>query len=232
MVMTKRILVVTTSVDRMGAAGEATGVWAEELAVPYCAFVDAGVELTSASTRGGRVPFDPRSTAGKHARHPAVRRLLDDAAPLLRDTRPIAEIDVDGFDAIFFPGGLGTMRDMPNNPDVPERIRRIRQQGGAAAVCHGPGAFVGVRLDDGAPFVRGRRLTSFTNEKERAVGLHERVPFLLESRLRQPGARFEAAPEFQPHTVREGRLITGQNPASSPAAAQAVLDALGLAKAA
>lgn len=228
--MTRRIPIVTTSTDRMGESGKPTGVWAEELAVPFRMFRDAGIEVVIASTRGGPVPFDPRGTSGEHAAGPEIRRLFEEAGDQLRASLPVAGTGVDGFDALFFPGGHGTMWDMPDNPDVAERVRAMFEAGRVvAAVCHGPAALVGARLSDGRPLVQGRRLTSFTDEEERAVGLHEVVPFLLESRLRELGALFEAAPKFQPHTVRDGHLITGQNPASSAGTARAVLEALGLA---
>lgn len=99
-----------------------------------------------------------------------------------------------------------------------------------ASVCHGPAALVGVKPADGKPFVAGRAVFAFTDEEERAAGLDGEIPFLLESRLRELGAKVETKPKFTPHAVRDGNLITGQNPMSSEAVAELVVQAVGQGK--
>jgi putative intracellular protease/amidase len=226
----------------MGGTGHATGVWAEELATPYYAFIDGGAEATLASIRGGEVPFDPRSlpqTAGGGAGEtpadrqevpaPVARLLADEAAmAAVRSTRPVEAVAEREFDAIFLPGGHGTMWDLPESEPLARLVGAMFDQGKiVAAVCHGPAGLVSAKRADGRPLVEGRRVTAFTNSEEEGVGLKDAVPFLLEDRLKELGGRWEAAPDWQPHAVQDGNLITGQNPQSSELVAKAILAALG-----
>lgn len=224
------VLIVATSHNTMDN-GHPTGVWAEELASPYNAFVDAGAKVTIASVKGGPIPFDPRSVNGGEPQPDSVQRFLADRAAMqaVQATAAIADTDIAGVDAIFLPGGHGTMWDLPGSAALATRIARLFEAGRpVAAVCHGPAGLVGVTLGDGTPLVRGRRVSAFTDSEEEKVGLARAVPFLLESRLRQLGAVFVAAADFQPHALRDGNLITGQNPASSDAVAELLLQALNL----
>lgn len=227
--MNKRILMVLTSNDRMGDSGKPTGLWAEELAEPYYALQDAGAAITLASTRGGRAPIDPGSLKARGQNEPAVERMLGDDALLhaVEHTRHVDELAIDDFDAIFFPGGHGTMWDLPVSAGVTQAVEgAYRQQKVIAAVCHGVAGLVTARRDDGKPLVDGRRINSFTDAEEDEVGLADVVPFRLESRLRELGGRFEGAPNWQPFAVRDGTLVTGQNPQSSRRVAELVLQAL------
>jgi len=227
--MNARILMIVTSHARLGDTGKPTGVWAEELAVPWYALADAGAALTLASPAGGVIPIDPGSLqpAGQNA--PAVERLLADAALQARLAAAPRVADFGGadFDALFFPGGHGTMWDLPVDPGVTLAVEHaFAAERLIAAVCHGPAALVTARRPDGQPVVKDRRVNSFTDAEEAAVGLEQVVPFLLERRLRELGGRFEGGPSWQPFVVRDGNLVTGQNPQSSHAVAQALLDAL------
>ncbi|WP_370156212.1 type 1 glutamine amidotransferase domain-containing protein [Ferrovibrio sp.] len=219
------------------AAGPAdaglTGVWAEELAAPWLRLAAAGCRLTLASVQGGPIPFDPKSLprAGRDgdAAADSVRQFFADrtAMQAVQATPAIATVDIADADAILLPGGHGTMWDLPQSAALAERIRRLLGRGGiVAALCHGPAGLAGVRSADGRPLVAGRRLTAFTDSEEEKVGLARTVPFLLESRLRALGADVVAGPDFQPHAVRDGNLVTGQNPASSEAVADLLLQAL------
>lgn len=226
---TKRILMVTTSADRMSPGGEPTGVWLEELTAPYYAFRDAGAQVTLASIEGGAVPVDARSVAAAGKNDPTVERYLQDAdlKALVAATPRFTDLDPDAFDALFLPGGHGTMFDYPESAELARLVERFDRAGKVvAAVCHGPAGLVGAKKADGSPFVAGRRLAAFTNSEERAVGLDQAVPFLLETRLRELGALHDGAADFKAHAVRDGRLVTGQNPASAVPAAQLVLEAL------
>jgi putative intracellular protease/amidase len=227
--MNARILMIVTSHARLGDTGKPTGVWAEELAVPWYALADAGAALTLASPAGGVIPIDPGSLqpAGQNA--PAVERLLADAAlqARLAAAPRVADFGGTDFDALFFPGGHGTMWDLPVDPGVTLAVEHaFAAERLIAAVCHGPAALVTARRPDGQPVVKDRRVNSFTDAEEAAVGLEQVVPFLLERRLRELGGRFEGGPSWQPFVVRDGNLVTGQNPQSSHAVAQALLDAL------
>jgi putative intracellular protease/amidase len=228
--MTARVLILTTSHDTLGETGRPTGFHWQELTDPYWAFRDAGYEVDIASVHGGKPPADPGSDDGEGDRPASVQRFMDDARAMsaLTHSRPAAHITPHDYDAVYLPGGHGTMWDLPHSAAVAELISRAWDQGAiVAAVCHGPAALTGVTLPDGTPLVKGKRVNSFTDAEERKAGLEEVVPFLLESRLRELGAEFEANEEaFGPHVARDGRLITGQNPASCEKLAEQILKAL------
>lgn len=227
--MTARVLMILTSSARMGADGPATGLWAEEMAAPYYTLVDAGVEVSLASTAGGPVPVDPGSVRPRGENALVVERWLADRAlqARLAATVPVGGLDVAGFDALLFPGGHGTVWDLPLDAGVKRAVEAAWQAGRlVAAVCHGVAALVAAQDPAGRPLVAGRRVNAFTDAEERAVGLDRVVPFLLEQRLRALGAHFESAAPWQPYAVRDGQLITGQNPQSSERVAAALLEAL------
>lgn len=224
-----KVLIIATSHGTMGASSEATGVWLEELTTPYYTFVDAGAEVTIASIGGGMIPIDPRSIRAKGENEASVERYLAD--PMLqtsvRSTPPFVAAMADGYDAVFLPGGHGTMWDYPTSPEVAKVVVNFLTQGKAvAAVCHGPAGLVSARLADGTSIVAGRRVAGFTNSEERAAGLDAVVPFLLETRLRELGAVYLNGPDFAPFVVRDANLITGQNPASAREAARLTLEAV------
>lgn len=226
--MTK-ILIVTTSHEALGDTGQRTGVWLEELAVPYYAFIDFGATVTLASIKGGPVPLDPRSMTGEETLPGAAKRFLvdDNAMATLRAAPSVRDAESASYDAIFLPGGHGCMWDMPTCEPLARIVARLFEAGGVvAAVCHGPAGLISARTADGAPLVNGRTLTSFTDEEERAAGLDKVVPFLLEKYLRELGADFQSTKPFTPHAMRDGTLVTGQNPASSRLVADHVIDLL------
>lgn len=219
MVPTRSILMVVTSYPAIDSE-HPTGVWFEEFDTPYALFRTQRYAVTVASPQGGAAPIDPRSLEGDRATPENAT-----ARSALQATLPLDDsLKVEDFDAIFFPGGHGTMFDLPDNPDV-QRLVTEGQRGGrvVAAVCHGPACLAGARLPDGTPLVRGRRLTSFSDDEEREVGMDHLMPFLLESRLRKLGAEFASAANWQDHVVVDGRLVTGQNPQSSASTAHAVI---------
>jgi putative intracellular protease/amidase len=220
-----KILMVLTSHARLGDTGAKTGFWLEEFAAPYYVFKDAGAEVTLASPRGGQPPLDPKSDA-PDAQTAATRRFAGDAAAqaALASTRKLAELRADDYDAVFYPGGHGPLWDLAEDRDSIALIEAFDRAGKPiGAVCHAPAALRHVRAADGTPLVRGRRVTGFSNEEEEGVQLTQVVPFLLEDMLGGHGARYESGPAWQPHVVEDGRLVTGQNPASSEAAAEALL---------
>ena len=231
--MNARVLVVVTSHAKMGHTDAKTGIWAEELAVPYYRFVDAGVQVEIASPLGGAAPLEPKSIHPAGENDPVVNRFLADpvAQGRMAASRKLADVQVADFDVIFFPGGHGTMWDLPVDTSVRNAVETAERAGLViAAVCHGPAGLVTAQRADGKPLVAGKRVTAFTNAEEQAVGLAQVVPFLLESRLLELGATFAAADLWQPFAVRDGRLITGQNPASSAAVADHVMAALAEAQ--
>ena len=222
------ILMVLTSHDTLGDSGKKTGFWLEEFAAPYYIFKDAGATITLASPRGGQPPIDPTSDAAE-AQTEATRRFKADLAAqaVLAATLPLHEVAAGNFDAVFYPGGHGPLWDLANDKRSVALIETILAAGKpVAAVCHAPGVLRDVKAPGGAPLVQGRSVTGFTNSEEQAAGLTALVPFLVEDMLTQHGGRYSKAADWQPHVVVDGLLITGQNPASSGPAAQALLKAL------
>jgi putative intracellular protease/amidase len=222
------VLMVLTSHSQLGDTGKKTGFWLEEFAAPYYVFKDAGARVTLASPAGGQPPLDPKSDAAD-AQTEATRRFKsDDAAQTaLAHTVPLATLSGDDFDAVFYPGGHGPLWDLAEDADSIALIEKMSRAGKVvSAVCHAPAVLRHTKSADGQPLVKGRQVTGFTNSEEAAAGLTEVVPFLVQDMLVEKGGRYTKGADFQPHVVTDGNLITGQNPASSTAAAQAVLDQL------
>lgn len=216
------ILIVVTNHAQLGGTGTPTGYYLSEVAHPWQVFTEAGHAVDFASPRGGYAPMDPKSFDLNDPFNKAFWHTLDAVEGVVA-SQDLAQVDTSLYAAIFFAGGHGTMWDFPESGAVADRIADIYQQGGVVgAVCHGPAALVGVEVD-GAPLVEGKRIAAFTNEEEAAVELTDAMPFLLESKLRQLGAEFVNAPNFQPNVVVDGRLVTGQNPASAGKAAEAIV---------
>lgn len=223
-----RVLIVLTSHDRLGDTGEKTGFWLEEFAAPYYRLKDAGAEITLASPRGGQPPMDPKS-AEPDAQTVATRRFRKDpqAQAELANTTKLSELNPDDYDAVFYPGGHGPLWDLTNDGDSIALIESFaRAKKPVAAVCHAPAVFVNVKDPSGKPFVDGKRVTGFSNSEEAAVELSETVPFLLQDKLGALGGKYERADDWNAHVAVDGKLITGQNPASSEAVADAMLEML------
>ena len=223
-----RVLIVLTSHDQLGDSGEKTGFWLEEFAAPYYRLRDAGAELVLASPKGGQPPLDPKSHE-PDAQTDATRRFDGDPAAQaeLGNTRRLADVDASDFDAVFYPGGHGPLWDLANDAKSIGLIEEfLNQNKPVAAVCHAPAVLLNARRGDGQPLVKGKRVTGFSNSEEAAVGLTEVVPFLLEDRLVELGGAFERADDWQSKVVVDGLLVTGQNPASSEAVADALLEKL------
>ncbi|MES2784315.1 MAG: type 1 glutamine amidotransferase domain-containing protein [Pseudomonadota bacterium] len=230
-----KILMVLTSHDQLGNTGKKTGFWLEEFAAPYYVFKDAGAQVTLASPKGGQPPLDPKSDA-PDAQTDATRRFKSDAAAQadLSRTRVLGDVSGDDFDAVFYPGGHGPLWDLAEDADSIALIESMFAAGKTvSAVCHAPGALRQVRAKDGSPLIKGKQVTGFTNSEEEAAQLTDIVPFLVEDMLIENGGKYSKGPDWQPHVVIDGKLVTGQNPASSEPAARAVLAQLsGKAKAA
>jgi putative intracellular protease/amidase len=218
---------VLTSHDQLGNTGRKTGFWLEEFAAPYFVFRDADIELTLASPKGGQPPIDPKSDL-KENQTPAMTRFKQDAAAkkALSQTLKLADMRSEDFDTIFYPGGHGPMWDLVDNPYSIALIESFYNSGKpVAAVCHSPAVFHRV-MYKGAPLVKGKRVTGFANSEEEAVQLTHVVPFLVEDELKRIGGLYEKAGDWESFSIIDGRLVTGQNPASSTAAAHALLEVL------
>lgn len=219
-----RILMVVTSHDKLGNTGHKTGFWLEEFAAPYYVFTDAGAQVTVASPRGGQPPIDPKSDLPDHQTAAMARFKADPAAQaVLAHTVRLADVRADGYDAVFYPGGHGPLWDLAEDPTSIALIERVYAAGTPlGAVCHAPAVLRHARIQ-GRPLVEGRRVTGFANSEEAAVQLTTVVPFLVEDELTRLGGRYEKAPDWQSFAITDGHLVTGQNPASSTASAEAVL---------
>jgi putative intracellular protease/amidase/catechol 2,3-dioxygenase-like lactoylglutathione lyase family enzyme len=215
---------VLTSHDQLGNTGRPTGFWLEEFAAPYFVFRDAGVELTLASPKGGQPPLDPKSDLPEN-QTPAMARFKQDAAAqqALANTITLADVQAEDFATVFYPGGHGPMWDLAESPTSIALLEAFYNSGKPIAlVCHSPGVLRHVTYQ-GAPLVKGKHVAGFTNGEEEAMQLTTVVPFLVEDELLRLGAIFEKKENWQPFSITDGRLITGQNPASSTSAAQALL---------
>ncbi len=219
-----RTLIVATSCNRL-PSGHPTGLWAEEFAVPYMAFAAAGIEVVVASPAGGVVPVDEKSRPSQ-----GEAREWAPALAALQSSVALASVQDQDFDLIFLPGGHGPLVDLATDTTLQGLLSRQDAAGRLiGAVCHGPAGLINVRRGDGSPLLEGRRVTGFTNTEERLAGLHDKVPFLLEDAMKAQGGDFHSAllPMLS-HVERDGNLLTGQNPRSSPAIAKAMVEALAL----
>jgi putative intracellular protease/amidase len=222
------ILMVLTSHDQLGNTGKKTGFWLEEFAAPYYIFKDAGANITLASPLGGQPPLDPKSDEADAQTEDTKRFKNDDAAKaLLASTGKLSSVSADSFDAVFYPGGHGPLWDLAEDKHSIALIEAMTAAGKTvSAVCHAPGVFRHTQTKDGAPLVKGKKVTGFTNTEEAAVQLTDVVPFLVQDMLTSNGGTYSKGPDWQPFVVTDGKLITGQNPASSAPAAKAVLEQL------
>lgn len=222
----KNILIVLTSHDELGDSGRDTGFWLPELTHPYYELVDAGYHVDVASIQGGMAPIDAKSYDSKD---PVNNRFLQDAdlmGKVIR-TKPLSEFKASDYAAIIYSGGSGTMWDFPDDENVLRLARNVYEQGGVvAAICHGPAALVNVTLSNGDYLIADKAVTAFSNIEEEQIQQKDILPFLLEDKLPARGAAFSAAAPWEKHVVVDGRLVTGQNPASAAGVAHEVMSIL------
>ena len=223
------ILMVLTSHDKLGDTGKKTGFWLEEFAGPYFVFTDAGATVTLASPKGGHPPLDPTSDAADAQTEATIRFKGDAAAQkALASTAVLSTVSADGFDAVFYPGGHGPLWDLAEDANSIKLIETFAASNRPiAAVCHAPAVFKHPKGADGKPLVSGKTVTGFTNTEEDAAGLTDVVPFLVEDMLKANGGMYQKGADWASFVVIDGKLITGQNPASSEEAAQKLLELLG-----
>lgn len=220
-----KILMVLTSHDTLGDTGRKTGVWLEEFAAPFYVFRDAGAHVTLASPEGGQPPIDPASDA-EDAQTDATRRFRDDpgAQRALADTARLSDVDEEGFDAIFYPGGHGPLWDLADDQDSTRLIERFAAAGKPiGAVCHAAAVFKNPKGPGGRALIAGRLVTGFANSEEKAVGLTNVVPFLVQDMLNANGGHYEKGEDWSSFVVMDGGIVTGQNPASSREAAHKLM---------
>ncbi|MEJ6476619.1 type 1 glutamine amidotransferase domain-containing protein [Pseudoalteromonas piscicida] len=225
----KKILMVLTSHAELGNTGEKTGFWVEEFAAPYYAFVDAGVEVTLASPKGGQPPIDPKSEMADFQTDSTKRYFNDaNARALVANTIPLAQLNAAEFDAVFYPGGHGPLWDLATDTHSITLINAfLAADKPVGAVCHASAVLMDVKTESGEYLVKDKAVSGFTNSEEAAVGLTDVVPFLLEDELVKRGADFQKVDDWNVFAVRDGLIFTGQNPASSELVAEKMLAYLG-----
>jgi putative intracellular protease/amidase len=223
-----KILMVLTSHDTLGSTGRKTGFWLEEFAAPYYTFKEAGAEIVLASPKGGQPPLDPKSNEPNFQTDLTHRFEADvDAKAQLATTLRLDSVNAEDFDTVFYPGGHGPMWDLAEDQNSIKLLETMVRVGKPVAlVCHAPGSLRHVKAPDGKPLVQSKTVTGFTNGEEEEVGLTKVVPFLVEDELMSLGATFSRVKNWGVHTVADGQLITGQNPASSGPAAKVLIETL------
>jgi len=223
-----KILFVLTSHDKLGDTGKKTGFWVEEFANPYYALLDKGANITIATPKGGAAPIDPSSDSPDAATEATERFNKDvEAKEKIKNTKVLADINSDDFDAVFYPGGHGPLWDLAIDATSISLIEKFNAQGKSIAfVCHAPAVLKNVKNTDGKPLVKGKKVTGFTNSEEAAIGLTDVVPFLVEDMLNENGGIYSKKDDWQPYAVLDGNLITGQNPASSGLVVEKLLESL------
>ncbi|MGA9590426.1 MAG: type 1 glutamine amidotransferase domain-containing protein [Salegentibacter sp.] len=223
-----KVLFVLTSHDQLGDTGEKTGFWIEEFAAPYYNLLDKGVEVTVATPKGGKAPIDPNSDTEDAQTEDTKRYKKDEAAQkVINNTKKLSEVKAEDFDAVFYPGGHGPLWDLSKDKTSIALIEKFNEQKKPIAfVCHAPAALKEVKDSEGQPLVKGKKVTGFTNTEEEAVQLTEVVPFLVEDMLKENGGIYSKADNWDVHVLKDGNLITGQNPASSKKVAEKLYESL------
>lgn len=223
-----KVLFVLTSHDELGDTGKKTGFWVEEFASPYYSLLDKGATITIATPKGGAAPIDP-SSDGPDAATEATERFNKDAAAkqMIANTKVLADMNPDDFDAVFYPGGHGPLWDLTEDANSVALIEKFnRQKKPIAFVCHASAVLKDVKNAEGKALVKDKKVTGFSNSEEAAVGLTAIVPLLLEDMLIESGAHYSNADNWAAYAVQDGNLITGQNPASSALVAEKLYEAL------
>jgi len=223
-----KVLMVLTSHDQLCNTGAKTGFWLEEFAAPYYVFKDAGVEVVLASPAGGQPPLDPKSDLPDFQTEQTHRFKADPAAQqALANTVKLETVRAQDFDSVFYPGGHGPLWDLAESSHSISLIEAFERAGKPIGfVCHAPGVLRHVKAAEGSPLIKGRRVTGFSNSEEAAVELTKVVPFLIEDEFHKLGGRYEKGPDWGPFVIEDGKLVTGQNPASSEGVAKALLGQL------
>ena len=227
-----KILIVLTSHSKLGDTNGKTGFWIEEFATPYYIFKEAGAQITLASPKGGQPPIDPKSDTPENQTEATIRYKKDEILlNLMANTKRLQDVSSKNFDAIFYPGGHGPLWDLATDKNSIQLIEEFWDaKKPVASVCHAPSVLLNVKDEEGNYLVKGKNITGFSNTEEQAVQLDKIVPFLLEDELKNKGGIYSKKEDWASYFVKDGLLITGQNPASSEAVAKELLSLLRFKK--
>lgn len=218
--MDKKILIIVSNANTIGPNNRRTGTFLPEVAHPYAEFDKANYQIDFASLTGDTPYLDALNLAGDPDN---LSFLTGKGWETMQKAVKLSNVDVSKYDAVFVPGGLAPMVDMPENELLKKVIKETYERNAVVgAVCHGPVSLLNVRLSNGTYLVNGKNITSFTNEEERGYAIAD-VPFLLESALTKQGAKFHAASVWSAHSIADGNLVTGQNPASAKGVAEKMI---------
>lgn len=223
----KKAVIISTSQATYPNSSEKTGVWAEELVAPYYVFKSAGFDVTVASIKGGQIPIDDNSLQGDFKTADVTKFWGDDSKmQLLKESVALESISGKEYDIVFVPGGHGIVFDGPGNKKLASVLTEAYAAGKVVgSVCHGPAGILEATGPDGKSIVSGKKVTGFCNTEEEAVGKTNKVPFLLEDRMKALGGKYEKKGDWADFSLQDGRLITGQNPQSSASAAKLCVEA-------
>ena len=220
MTMKKKVLFIVSSASQIAPKKRPTGNYLPEVSHPYHEFKQKGYDIGFASVQGGEPPIDGLNLTDDPLN---VAFLNGDGLKAMKNSQKIADVNVKSYDAVFVPGGLGPMVDMPQNEVIQKAIAETYDRGAVVgAVCHGPVSLLHVNLNDGTPLIKGKTIAAFSNAEEEGYAKDD-VPFLLESALKEKGARFLSVSPWQANSVTDGRLVTGQNPASAKGVAEKMI---------
>ncbi|MCE7053151.1 type 1 glutamine amidotransferase domain-containing protein [Algoriphagus sp. AGSA1] len=221
--MKKKILIIVSNANSIGPNNRRTGTFLPEVAHPYAEFEQADYQIDFASLTGDTPYLDALNLANDPAN---LAFLTGRGWEAMQKAGKLSDADVGSYDAVFIPGGLAPMVDMPENALLKQIIKETYERNAViGAVCHGPVSLLNVKLSDGSYLIDGKNITSFTDEEENNYALAD-VPFLLETALTQQGAKFHAATPWSDHSIVDGNLVTGQNPASAKGVAEKMISLL------
>ena len=221
-----KVLIVVTSHTKLGNTNQSTGFWLPELTHPYYALVREGIDVDVASPKGGMAPIDNKSFEEEDVYNNSFLKDPILMRKVIQST-PLNKVDSKDYSAIIFAGGSGAMWDFPNNRDINRLAREVYERNGlVSSICHGAAALVGITLSNGKKLVKEKKVAAFTKEEEIMINQIDIIPFLLEDKLEESGATHISGKAWQENVIVDGKLITGQNPASALKVAKEVIKLL------
>ena len=222
----KKILIPVTNHATLGTTDQANGTFSPEITHAIHVFIQHGFEYDIASITGGQVPVYGTDIEGDEVNQQVLAS--EDFKNRTNNSLPVSEVNIDDYDAIFYPGGFGLLSDLASNQDFAKLAATHYEKGGLiGAVCHGPAALLPITLSSGDALLANKSVTSFTREEEVDYGTINDIPFLLEEALARKAARFSKVQPWQDFVIEDERVITGQNPASAHSVATAMVKQLG-----
>ena len=218
----KKILIPVTNQTTLGSTDQPNGTYSPEITHALHVFLEAGFEYDIASVNGGKAPIYGTDIENDSVNDDILNS--EDFQNRMNNTIPVSQVNIEDYDAIFYPGGFGLLSDLASNEDFAKLSASHYESGGIlSAVCHGPAALLPITLNNGEKLLASKSVTAFTREEEIDFGTIDDIPFLLEESLARSAARYSKMQPWCTFVVEDERVITGQNPASAHAVAEAVV---------